>query len=70
MLKYLKALPAYEQPKSLEDMQESVRKWADIERAGQVYKRGREQVGEFKGKGRGRKNKGKDKKGESKPGER
>ena len=51
MLKYLKALPAYEQPKSLEDMHEAVRKWADIERAGQTNKRNREQVSEFKGKG-------------------
>ena len=62
VLKYLMALPAYEQPKSLEDMHEAVRKWADIESAGQSWKR-KEYVSEFKGRGRGKKgkNKGKDK---------
>ena len=50
--KYLKALPAYEQPKSLEDMHEALRKWADIERAGQSHKR-KEYFDEFKGRGRG-----------------
>ena len=46
VLKYLKALPAYEQPKSLEDMHEAVRKLADIERAGQSYRK-KEYVSEF-----------------------
>ena len=39
VLKYLMSLPAYERPKSLEDMHEALRKWADIERAGQPYGR-------------------------------
>ena len=43
VLKYLKALPAWEQPSSLEDMHEAVRKWAEIERAGQTGKRNRDQ---------------------------
>ena len=66
VLKYLKALPAYEQPKSLEDMHEAVRKWADIERAGQATWKKKEYLSEFKGRGRGKKGKNKEKKGKGK----
>ena len=55
-----KALPAYEQRKSLQDLHESVRRWADVERAGRIWKK-KEYVSELKGKGRGKKGKNKDK---------
>ena len=41
-------------------MHEAVRKWADIERAGQSYRK-KDYVSEFKGKGRGKKGKNKGK---------
>ena len=44
MLMHLKGLPAYEQPRSLNDMREALRKWADIQRAGQSHKRNRDEV--------------------------
>ena len=39
VLMYLKGLPSCEQPRSLDDVHEALRKWADIQRTGQSHKR-------------------------------